>query len=269
MNTLHRLVARAGRGLGLHVLSRDEYKTLEDHKRLAKLLKRIAASGENARFKEFASARLVTSHSQSLQDLFALFCQPNQPGFFVEFGASDGTTINNTLLLEQEYGWSGIISEPARVFHEKITSSRSCSIDFRCVSSQSGNLVTFAEDHNPDQSGIQDPARQEHQSATAKTARTYDVETVSLEDLLTQHGAPERIDFLSVDTEGSEFDILSSFDFSSFAIDALTVEHNFRPDRQAIHELLTSNGYRRVEEDLSEQDDWYVSADIFDSRWVG
>jgi FkbM family methyltransferase len=268
MNTLQRLVVRVGRGLGLYVLSRHDYKTLEEYKRLAKLLKRIAASGENARFKEFASARLVASHSQSLQDLFALFCHPNEPGFFVEFGASDGTSINNTLLMEQDHGWSGIISEPARVFHARISSSRTCSIDFRCVSSRSGNVVTFAEDHNPDQSGIQDPLGQTHQPASARTARMYDVETVSLEDLLTQYNAPKRINFLSIDTEGSEFDILSNFDFSSFAIDTLTVEHNFRPDREAIHELLTSKGFRRVEEDLSEQDDWYVSADTFDSHWV-
>jgi FkbM family methyltransferase len=267
MNTFQRLVVRIGRALGLHVLSRDEYRTLEEHKRLAKLLKRISASSGNSRFREFASFHLVSSNSQSLQDLFALFCNPNEPGFFVEFGASDGTTINNTLLLEQVYGWSGIISEPALVFRKRLKSARRCSIDFRCVSSHSGNTVRFAEDRNPDLSGIQNRQGDNDQSSSSQTARTYDVETVSLQDLLAQHNAPKRINFLSVDTEGSELDILSNFDFTKFAIDAITVEHNFRSDRETIYQLLSLNRFRRVELDLSGQDDWYVSADIFERHW--
>jgi FkbM family methyltransferase len=196
-----------------------------------------------------------------------LFCHPDDPGFFVEFGAGDGKTISNTLLLEQNYGWSGVLCEPALVFRTSLESSRGCSLDFRCVSAQSGKRVTFAENLNPDMSGIQESAGQKYKKSHARTAKTYEVETISLLDLLTHHNAPRRINFLSIDTEGTEFDILYKFDFSSFAIDALTVEHNFGRDRQATRDLLSSHGFVRVEEELSEQDDWYVSAEIFETRW--
>lgn len=46
-----------------------------------------------------------------------------------------------------------------------------------------------------------------------KKGKNYHVETVSLLDLLNEHNAPYEIDYLSIDTEGSEFDILKAFDF--------------------------------------------------------
>ena len=90
---------------------------------------------------------------------------------------------------------------------------------------------------------------------------SYDVTTISLNDLLAEHGAPEVIDYLSVDTEGSEFDILNALDFDRWSFRILTVEHNFAPQREDIHALLTSKGYARVLEDVSRFDDWYVNAE--------
>ena len=90
----------------------------------------------------------------------------------------------------------------------------------------------------------------------------YEVETVTLLDLLTEHNAPMIIDFLSVDTEGSELDILASFDFSKFTFKVITVEHNWTPNRTNIHDILSVNGYHRIFEDISECDDWYVHSSL-------
>lgn len=265
MNPLKRLVARVSKEFGLHVLSQGEFQEFEEHKRLSKLLNRVHSLGENLNFKQFACLNLVKSSSQSLQDLFALYCHPVGQGFFVEFGASDGQTISNTLMLEKEMGWTGIISEPAQVFRSSLESQRSCSIDFRCVTSRSGEVALFEEHTNPDNSRI---LTSDLGGRRASSAKVYEVETVSLEDLLKQHHSPKQINFLSIDTEGSEFDILANFDFASFKIEALSIEHNFRSDRQLIHKLLISNGFTQVEKLLSGQDDWYVSRDTFNSCWI-
>jgi hypothetical protein len=77
-------------------------------------------------------------------------------------------------------------------------------------------------------------------------------------DLLKAHNAPKFIEFLSIDTEGSEFEILKDFDFQSYRFGAICVEHNFSDTRERINELLLANGYAQVHSDLSEFDDWYV-----------
>jgi hypothetical protein len=91
-----------------------------------------------------------------------------------------------------------------------------------------------------------------------RTTSSYEVETISLQDLLVAHGAPKYIEFLSIDTEGSEFEILKNFDFQSYRFGAICVEHNFADTREKINGLLLANGYQQVHSDLSDFDDWYV-----------
>ena len=92
-------------------------------------------------------------------------------------------------------------------------------------------------------------------------ASTYAVETISLLDLLQTNGAPAYIDYLLVDTEGSEFDILKDFDFSKFQFGVITIEHNYnKANRDRLYALLTSKGYIRKYQSLSRWDDWYVKS---------
>ena len=79
--------------------------------------------------------------------------------------------------------------------------------------------------------------------------------------MLERHGAPRNMEYLSIDTEGSEYDILSQLDFDRYMFGVITCEHNFLPAREQIHRLLTSHGYVRKLEDISKFDDWYVAGD--------
>jgi hypothetical protein len=76
-----------------------------------------------------------------------------------------------------------------------------------------------------------------------------------------QHKAPTLIEYLSVDVEGSELEILESFDFDAYKFGVITVEHGYRNDRSEILKLLSSKGYQRVLEHVSWWDDWYVQTD--------
>ncbi|MDX2485149.1 MAG: FkbM family methyltransferase [Pseudodonghicola sp.] len=202
--------------------------------------------------------QLEVSRSQLRQDLFALSQTGfKHGGFFVEFGATDGIDLNNSYLMETQYGWSGILAEPAQGWHANLRANRSAIIDSRCVWRASGEKLQFTEAPRGENSAI---------SSFVKTSRKlrghqYEVETVSLNDLLDQHSAPAKIDYLSVDTEGSEFDILNAVDFDRWSFRVMTVEHNHAPQRADIHALLTGKGYRRVLEEVSRFDDWYVKPD--------
>ena len=97
-------------------------------------------------------------------------------------------------------------------------------------------------------------------SSRRQKKKIYPVPTISLNDLLQTHNAPKNIDYLSIDTEGTEFEILNAFDFSKYSIKIITVEHNFTSKREEIFELLSRNGYNRVFKEISLFDDWYVES---------
>ena len=62
------------------------------------------------------------------------------------------------------------------------------------------------------------------------------------------------IDYLSIDTEGSELAILEGIDWSRYRFRCITVEHNFTEQRQGIRKLLEAQGYRHREQ---QWDDWF------------
>ena len=220
---------------------------------------RIAAlPGEHTR--ELVRA-LPDSKSQLRQDLFVLAQLGfKRNGYFVEFGAADGIEGSNTHLLERSFGWTGILAEPARGWHAALARNRACRIETRCVWSATGQTLKFNEVEEGAFSTIDGFGTGELNREKREKATTYEVETVSLDDLLRIHGAPAEIDYLSIDTEGSEFEILSHFDFDRHRFAVITCEHAFTPARERLHALLSSKGYVRTLEAISSFDDWYVSA---------
>ena len=208
------------------------------------------------------SAWLPFSRAQLRQDLFALGAVGfDTPSFFVEFGACDGLRFSNTFLLEKHFHWSGIVAEPARGWHEALADTRNCTIDKRCVWSRTGETVDFRETETRELSTIDAFAESDHHGASRQAISSYTVKTVSLADLLDEHEAPQKIGYLSMDTEGSEFEILKDFEFDRYSFGAISVEHNFTPNRDKTLSLLEDNGYRRVHEDVSAFDDWFIPAE--------
>ena len=199
------------------------------------------------------------SKAQIFQDLFVLFMtNEKKGGYFVEVGATNGVTLSNTYCLEKSFGWDGILAEPARCWHAELSANRKCSIETNCVWEKSGEQLNFNEVSPGELSTINAYSGSDGHSLARETGEVYLVETISLNRLLEKHGAPRNIDYLSVDTEGSELTILNSFDFSKYNIRIITVEHNFTDNRDKIHDLLSRNGYERVFEKFSQWDDWYV-----------
>lgn len=211
------------------------------------------------RFAEFCTSNSAASHAQLRQDLLVIFLlQDKRSGFFVEFGAGNGRDLSNTYLLEHDYGWTGLLAEPAKSWHAALKANRAASIDTRCVWRQTGEHLAFKEMKRAEFSTL---------DAFAKSDRAqgmiYSVETVSLDDLLKAHRAPREIDYLSIDTEGSELEILRAFNFTDFDIKVVTVEHNFvTPNRQGLFRLLSAQGFVRLFERRSRFDDWYVKRSV-------
>jgi FkbM family methyltransferase len=196
--------------------------------------------------------------SQLHQEIFVLLATNfKRGGFFVEFGATNGIDLSNTYLLEKSYDWKGILAEPAKIWHDDLFINRSSNIDTSCVWKSSHEKISFNVTNIPELSTITDYSSKDEHRKNRQNGIQCEVDTISLEDLLKKYNAPRKIDFLSIDTEGSEFEILSNFDFSKYDISIIMVEHNYTEDRKKILTLLTKNGYERKFTEFSRWDDWY------------
>lgn len=219
---------------------------------------------EEIRFLAYCIANRHKSRSQILQDLWVGYeLGEKRKGFFVEFGATNGILNSNTWLLEREYDWRGILAEPNPLWHSALVQNRSSRIDRRCVGSSSGRNVRFlvTDAVDPELSGVAEFAGGDHFAEVRASGREIQVETVSLNQLLLDHGAPPKINYMSIDTEGSEYEILSAFDFSRYEIDVISIEQN-KQTEAAIEVLLMNNGYKRVFKEFSQWDGWYIRGDL-------
>ena len=198
------------------------------------------------------------SNSQFYQDLMVLTFQNQKMDleefFFVEFGATNGKDLSNSLLFEKTFGSKGIVAEPAKIWHSELFANRNCTIVTDCVWSHSNLNLEFFESVNPDLSGLN---TEKLFYRKRQLEKSYLVKTISLLDLLQNNNAPKKIDLLSIDTEGSEFEILSAFDFEKWSFNVIICEHNFSKDRKRIRNLLEKNGYKRRFSYISFVDDWY------------
>lgn len=203
---------------------------------------------------------LNQSKAQLRQDLFVLSeTNYKREGYFVEFGATNGIGLSNTYLLEKEFSWSGILAEPAKVWRNSLLKNRpNASIETLCLWKDSESRLTFNETDVPELSTLDIFSHGDLHTQNREVGHKYSVQTISLNDLLKKHRAPKQIDYLSIDTEGSEYEILSAFDFTQYNIQIITVEHNYTLQREKIFKLLSSQGYERKFEDISHFDDWYI-----------
>ncbi len=180
-----------------------------------------------------------------------------QKGYFIDVGAHDGIQLSNSYVLETELDWNGLCVEPGEVF-KNLKINRRCAIDNATLYDVSGKEVDFWLDAEDDLfNGIAKDLslKRKHGGHFQKK------ETTSPTELLHRHDVPYLIDYLSIDTEGSEFKILSTFPFGNYRIGAITVEHNYqKKTRHMIYQLLRHQGFVRVRWQGCE--DWYLHPSV-------
>lgn len=184
-------------------------------------------------------------------------------GFFVELGANDGINQSNTLYFERYRGWSGILIEPIlhnflsckknRSANTKIFCNACVSFDFkdRFVEIIYSNLMSIPVNLQSDifnpvshaQIGKQFLPSHEENVSIGAIART-------LNSILLESNAPEIIDFLSLDIEGAELEVLKGIDHNKYKFKFILVENrNF----DKLNLYMNQNGYKFIN-NLSEHD---------------
>jgi FkbM family methyltransferase len=210
------------------------------------------------------------SKAQSFQDVLAYtMCgeEQNQSMYFVEFGATNGIDGSNTYMLERNHFWKGLLIEPNPAYHEDLKRNRLSTILTDCIYDETGKEVEFLLTNDPELSTISDYRNSDEHAAARDTLKSQKMKTITLFDLLEREHAPDYIDYISVDTEGSELRILAKFfeqnKSNKYVVKLFTVEHNFvEESRQKIFELMVANGYKRIFTNISRWDDFYIKKDL-------
>ena len=169
--------------------------------------------------------------SQNGEDHFAhsVLGRPSS-GFFVEVGAFDGVFLSGTYAFEL-LGWRGICVEPHPRFVQLCQANRpnSSCVHAACVGADGPAEIEFLAESLGIYSGVSvDRARMEAKYQSLGKEMAFDLVRVparTLGSILEAHDAP-RIDLMTVDTEGSEIEVLGAVDLDRYSPRVLIVEAN-------------------------------------------
>jgi FkbM family methyltransferase len=188
-------------------------------------------------------------NSQIGQDKFIdEFFEKKEGLTFLDIGAHDGVSISNTFFLEKERNWNGICIEAQPSEFEKLKSNRKCVCVNVAVSNYNGETdFIYVEGYANMLSGISDDYNFSHKHRIENEVRAYggSINTIkvpvkTLQSILDEHNT-HNIDFCSIDTEGSEFNIIKSIDFDKTEIKVFIIENNY--GEKNIENFLIEKGY--------------------------
>jgi hypothetical protein len=175
------------------------------------------------KFVNYTQGKNINPSSQVFQDIFASFViGKNFKKNFLEFGATDGIDLSNTFLLEKEFGWEGVLAEPSPQWHDQLEKNRpNAKIIKKCIWKSSDSTLDFFMSTNLGSlSTINDFKESDLKSMPGNTkerlkeGKIIKVQTISLNDVVKNYFKEIPPSYISVDTEGSEYDILNSLDFN-------------------------------------------------------
>lgn len=202
------------------------------------------------------------SKSQIQQDLILdqQIFKGKTNGVFVEVGALDGFGASNTWFFEKERNWSGLLIEPNPVeYNKKDLNPRPNSIFENCAISDVEMDINFLSIEGPCNvlSGIMEFYNAQHLERINRELEMYKsypeghehfsrkqvipMKAVRLESLFDKHGIT-KVDFISIDVEGAELNVLNSINFDKVDIDVFLIENNYGLEKET--EFLISKGYK-------------------------
>lgn len=174
----------------------------------------------------------------------------NRKGFFVDVGAHHPTRFSNTWKFYQA-GWRGINIDPTPGSMSPFRELRAEDVNLEVGISREAAVRKFYCYNEPALNGIDNDRREELKDTHYKLERILDIETLPLSEILRRHEdmfvSPN---FLTIDVEGLEIEVLSSLDLGRYPFDFILVEQRL-PDLAALGDSdvwrsMTDRGYKAV-----------------------
>ncbi len=190
--------------------------------------------------------------SQYSQDKFLneVVFSNKKRGFYIDIGAHDGVSFSNSLFFEKYNNWDGICVEPNPVVFSKLISHRNSTNMNVCIGNENKTVkFTQIEGYSEMLSGITERYDDRHiqriNNAILKNGgkrNEIEVQMITLDSI---DGLKDRkIDFISIDTEGNEYDIIKAIDFDLLDIKSLVIENNYKNNQ--IKDYLSLFGFELI-----------------------
>jgi FkbM family methyltransferase len=168
--------------------------------------------------------------------------------FYVDVGANDGLVVSNTAHFDLNLGWKGICVEPHPRAFSELQKNRPNSINLNyCITDSEGEVDFLSISGYAEMlSGIKNFYSEDHLKRIDSEIEKHGgekqiIKIVSkpLWEVLKEYDV-KKIDYLSIDTEGSEFEILNGIDFDQVDIRVISTENS---SNKEINKLLQNKGY--------------------------
>jgi len=200
-------------------------------------------------------------NSQWAQDAFVLYVTGGtRGGRFLEIGAADGMSNSNTLSLEMEFGWTGTLVEPGPGAFNALRLNRGRHNCFVNAAAGPDNCERFVSFLSAGELSCVSGREGADQHTQLRLAEGSEIKVVQLpfSQVMLDAGP---LDYLSLDVEGAELDLLRWIDWGrTVPPRVITVEHNWRVEvKDEIKSFLSSRGYASFFEDC----DWLVGGDLW------
>ena len=196
----------------------------------------------------------MTFYSQDKQDQYLeenVF-KGHKNGVFVDVGAHDGKTINNTLYYEETNNWTGINVEPILSVYKKLVVNRPTCINLNLAVDEKEGEAEFVHNigHTEMISGLRSHYDARHHQRRDWENSHYDgltkfikVKTNTLQNIFADNNI-KHVNYLSIDVEGAEMAVIKSIDFNRVFIDVIGFENNYKDTSVPIVDYLMKLGYR-------------------------
>jgi FkbM family methyltransferase len=170
------------------------------------------------------------SHGQFGEDRILQEIFGEKPeGYCVEIGAYDGRTGSATYLFEQR-GWHCLLVEPNPALVEEIRKHRACTVVNCAVSNKEGTASFFVAENVEEMSTLDlTPDRLEWIEQVGGAVKEVTVRTATLDSLLAEAAFPE-IQFITIDVEGHEMEVLEGFTLEVHRPRIVIIEDNSASD---------------------------------------
>lgn len=178
-------------------------------------------------------------YSQFYQDMYldTVVFKKKTGGVYLDVGGNDPVRINNTYFFEKNRGWNGLAFEPMNSLADKWKAVRKTECIRTALGDHKGTMQ-FVEYEDHYMSGFQNKV-----DYTGKVEERYRVPVVPLGDILRERNL-RYIDFMSLDVEGAELEVLRGIDWNRVHIYCIIVENNRgKKKEREIREYLRDKGY--------------------------